>query len=66
MNINVDELIDFQGAKTEVSLVDRKKKIGKMISNLINSNDSLNKQISKNNSMLKDLLSSLKKYDCCL
>ncbi|CCU55346.1 unknown similar to AMEV017 [Adoxophyes honmai entomopoxvirus 'L'] len=61
---NIDDYI--HGAKSDISLTDRKKKIGKMIKTLISNNNTLNKQISDNNNMLNDLLNALKKYDCCL
>ncbi|AAG02723.1 hypothetical protein AMV017 [Betaentomopoxvirus amoorei] len=66
MQNNDNYYSDIEGAKSDISLVDRKKKIGKMINNIVNINNELNKQLSNNNKMLKNLLDSLKKYDCCL
>ncbi|CCU55928.1 unknown similar to AMEV017 [Choristoneura rosaceana entomopoxvirus 'L'] len=63
---NNNNYFDIRASKSEMSLTERKKNIGKMIKNLINANDNLNKQITNNNKMLISLLDSLKKFDCCL
>ncbi|CCU55614.1 unknown similar to AMEV017 [Choristoneura biennis entomopoxvirus] len=63
---NNNDYFDIRASKSEMTLMERKKNIGKMVKNLINANDNLNKQITNNNKMLISLLDSLKKFDCCL